>query len=161
MKTVLVTTIGAVLAGTAISQPPPNPVRDALNITPTPAQNETVREKARNFWIKSKGYLSEDQITFTEGAKQTLSDLGKEIDEVAAKVGAAPPMYFQTRLQSLRQQHSYLHEQLNGLTPDTIKTRMSGPRYAFDKGVGSLEDAVGQAENDADRLAKVSRPEKQ
>jgi len=161
MKTVFVSVLVAVLSGTAISQPPPNPLRDAITGAAPSAGEETVREKARNFWIKSKGYLSEDQNTFTEGAKQTLSELGKEIDGVAAQAGATPPMYFQTRLQSLRQQHSYLSEQLNGLTADTIKTRLSGPRYAFDKGVGSLEEAVNQADSEVHELAKVNRPEKQ
>lgn len=119
-----------------------------------------MREKARNFWIKSKGYVSEDQTTYTQGAQQTLSDLGKEIDEVAAKAGSAPPGYFKTRLQSLREQHSQLSTVLPDLSADAIKTRTSGPRYAFDETLDSLEKAIDQADNEADKLAKINSPEK-
>lgn len=137
------------LAGSAFAQAPAaQPVSD-------PAAKETVREKARNLWIKSKGYLSENESTFKEGAQQTLTDLGKEIDAVTAKSGATPPAYFQTRLQSLKQQHQYLAGKLGELNAEAIKTRLSGPRYAFDKGVGSLESAIDHADDEADTLAKV------
>lgn len=153
MKTILITTIAAMLTGTAFSQAP------ASGTPPAPG-SETVSQKARNFWIKSKGYLSENETTFKEGAQQTLTDLGKEIDTVSTKAGATPPMYFQTRLQSLKQQHQHLAVMLSGLNGEAVKTRMSGPRYAFDKCVGSLEEAIDQADDEADVLAKIHRPEK-
>ena len=156
MKTILITTIGAMLAGTAFTEE----ARDNVARQQQPAKAETISEKARNLWVKSKGYLSEDPVTFREGAQQTLTDLGKEIDAVAAKAGTVLPEYFQTRVQALRQQHEALAKKIAELNGEVIKTRLSGPRYAFDRSVASLENAIDQADDEAETLAKVNSPEK-
>lgn len=149
MKTIPITLLSALLMGSALCLAEP-PATD----------KETMTQKMKDFWIKSKGYLSEDWATFKEGAQQTLSDLNKEIDAVAAKPGASAPVYFQTRVQSLRQQHEHLSAKLGELNSESIKTRLSGPRYAFDKGVASLEAALAQADSDADTIVKITSPEK-
>lgn len=159
MKTILMTTIVAMLAGVAFTEEPAPQSRDTATAQAR-TTDETISEKARNLWIKSKGYLSEDPATYREGAQQTLTDLGKQIDAVAAKAGTVQPEYFQTRLQALRQQHDALLQKLADLNGEAVKTRMSGPRYAFDKCVGSLEKAIDQADDEADVLAKVNSPEK-
>ncbi len=152
MKAILLPIAAAALVATAWSEVSP--------ANPQPDQT-TIAEKARDLWTKSKGYLSEDLPTYKAGAQQTLTDLGKEIDTVTTKAGATPPLYFQTRLQSLKQQHEHLGMKLAELDGAAVKTRMSGPRYAFDRCVASLEAAIDQADDEADVLAKVASPAKQ
>lgn len=158
MKTVIAITVAALLSGNAFGQapsPPPPPIGGDV-ITET----DTVKLKTRRFWVKNKGFLSENKIEFTESAQQMLTDFGKEIDKVAGKVMVAAPVYFLTRLQALRQQHQHLSLKLQELTGEAIKTRMSGPRFDFERCVASLEAAIEQADEEADVLAKMSSPEK-
>ena len=153
MKPILALTIGALLSGSAFSQHP-------TIISDAGTSAESVKQKTRRVWVKAKAYLSEDKAAFMEGAQQTLTDLAMEIDTVAAKVGVVAPAYFLTRLQSLRQHHEYLRLKLRELTDEAIKTRLSGPRYAFDKCVGSLEAAIEQAGDEAELLGKLYSPAK-
>ncbi|WP_395744837.1 hypothetical protein [Prosthecobacter sp.] len=125
-----------------------------------PGKEESVIQEMRDFWVKSKAYLSDDWGTFKEGARLTLSDLSKQIDAVAAKTNATTPGYFQLRLQALKEQRAFLAAKLDALDSETIKTRMSGPRYVFDKCVSSLEAAVTQANDEADVLLRLSKEEK-
>src|SRR4051812_36153009 len=159
MRIVLPIFLVALFSSPSFGQAPAASPR-AEAISPPPGKEESLKQKARNFWIKSKGYLSEDPQTFSQGAQQTLAELGRDIDMVAAKTDVGRPPYFETRLQSLRQQHEHLSQKLQELTPDAIKSRTNGPRYAFDQCIDSLEKAVDQAENEADVLAKVKSPEK-
>ncbi len=66
------------------------------------------------------------------------------------------PPYFHTRLQSLEEQHEHLTAMLGKLTPEQIKVRMSGARYAFDESVENLEQAIDQARAEAKTLARVA-----
>ena len=156
MKSIHAIAIAVLLSGNAFSQHPPLNTDVGVVVT----DNDTVKQKTRRFWVKAKGYLSEDKATFTEDAQQTLADLGKEIDKVADKVTVTAPPCFLTRLLSLRQQHQHLSFKLQELTAEAIKTRLSGPRYAFDKCVASLEAAIEQADDEADVLARIGSTEK-
>lgn len=113
-----------------------------------------VGEATRTTWIKTKGYLSEDAVTYREGATQTLNELSGEITQLKAMVPAPHPEYFKTRIQALEQHHQQLSMDLAKLTPDDIKTRMSGMRHAFDQSLESLEEAINQAHKEAKRLGK-------
>lgn len=144
MKPIVFTTLAALLMG----------LTSGRADTP-PAKEESVVQQMRHFWVKSKAYLSDDWATFKEGAQLTLSDLTKQIDAVAAKAGTTAPGYFQLRLQALKEQRAYLTTKLGELDSETIKIHMSGPRYAFDKCVSSLEAAITQADNEADVIIRL------
>jgi len=144
MKAILITAVfSALLLGNSEGQAPP------------PGQ-DSVTQKVRKFWVKSKGYLSEDLPTFKEGAEQTLLDLDKEIKIVGVKAGDHSPPYFQMRLQALRLQHEHLINALKQIDAEAVKNHMSGPRYAFDKCMDALETAVTQAADEAEVLAKLN-----
>ena len=115
-----------------------------------------VGDVTRAAWKKSKAAVSEDPITYHEGAAQTLRELGREIGEVRATAPTAHPPYFHTRIQSLDQQHEHLTVMLGKLTPEQIKVRMSGARYAFDESVEELEYAIDQAKKEAKTLARIA-----
>jgi hypothetical protein len=117
---------------------------------------EPAAEKVRKFWVKSKGYLSEELPTFKEGAEQTLLYLDREIKQVTAKAGNTPPAYFLARLQALRLQHEHLSAALKEIDAAAVKNHLSGPRYAFDKCMDSLEAALTQASDEAEVLAKIN-----
>ncbi len=144
MKPILITTLAGLLMGLTPSRAD----------TP-PEKEESVTQQMHNFWVKSKAYLSDDWATFKEGAQLTLSDLTKQIDAVATKAGTAAPGYFQLRLQALKEQRDYLKTKLGELDSETIKIHMSGPRFAFDKCVSSLEAAITQADNEADVIIRL------
>jgi hypothetical protein len=157
MKTILATTVAAMVGAIAFALPPA-PAREFPSDEST-TRDEAVSQKARNLWVKTKAYLSEEPPTYKEGAQQTLVDLGREIDTVSMRVGVHPPEYFQTRLRSLREQHDDLISKLNDLNGEAIKVRMSGPRYVFDQRVSLLEYSLDQAEAEADILARLNRSE--
>ena len=142
MRTILVTALMAACTGAAMGQPAPH--------------QESITQKVRKFWEKSKGYLSEDLPTFKEGAEVTLSDLDREIKLVVVKAGDSPPAYFLTRLQALRLQHEHLSAALKEIDAEAVKNHMSGPRYAFDKCMDALEAALTQAADEAEVLAKIN-----
>lgn len=126
-----------------------------------PAKQESVAQQLHNFWVKSKAYLSNDWATFKEGAQITLADISQQIDAVAAKAGTGTPGYFLLRLQALKEQRDYLKIKLDGLDSETIKIHLSGPRYAFDQCVSSLEAAIIQADTEADMLIRLKGNDKQ
>lgn len=149
MKTILIPAFAALVMGQTLSQ-----------AGAPPAKEESVAQELHNFWVKSKAYLSDDWATFKEGAQITLADLTKQIDAVTAKVGTTAPGYFQLRLQALKEQRDYLKVKLGELDSETIKVHMSGPRYAFDKCVSSLEAAITQADTEADMLIRLKGDDK-
>src|SRR5262245_14590118 len=113
MKTM--TTMAAavmILAGGAMAQ-----VAESKAVPPL----TTSEQKMRNTWSKSKEYMSDDEAVFRQSAQSLLTSLGKEIDAVEAKAGSTPPVYFQTRLQSLKQQQLYLAAKLGELNREVIK----------------------------------------
>jgi hypothetical protein len=144
MKSILIPAFAVLVMGQSLS----------LGAAP-PAKEESITQELHNLWVKSKAYLSDDWATFKEGAQLTLADLSKQIDAVALKTGANTPGYFQLRLQALKEQRGYLTTKLGELDSETIKVHMSGPRYAFDKCVSSLEAAITQADNEADVLVRL------
>lgn len=146
MKPILFTTVAALLMGLTPGR---------ADTPPAKKESESVVQQMRHFWVKSKAYLSDDWATFKEGARLTLSDLTKQIDAVAAKAGTTAPGYFQLRLQALKEQRAYLTTKLGELDSETIKIHLSGPRYAFDKCVSSLEAAITQADNEADVIIRL------
>lgn len=156
MKTFLPVVIAASLCADLVSQTPSPEIKGGDVITHV----NTAKQKTRRLWARPKAFLSEDKATFTEGAQQTLTELSKEIDKVAAKIPVTAPMYFLTRMQALRQQHQFLTLKLQVLTAEAVMTPQSGPRAAFEKCVTSLEAAIEQAEDEADVLAKLGSPEK-
>ena len=111
---------------------------------------------ARAMWIKSRGYMSEDPTVYRMGAEQKLTELGEEIAMVKVNAGMEQPAYFRTRVLALDQQHAYLTAQLPKLTPEEIKIRVAGGRFAFDQCVEALEEAIDQAEHEARRLTKIA-----
>jgi hypothetical protein len=149
MKTIMIATVTALLAGSAMCQ-----VAESRAVPPLEPQ------KTRSSWFQSKGFLSDEQSEFRTGARETLKELSREITTLSEKVGPTPPVYFQTRLQSLKQQQLHLTAKLEELNGDAIKAKQSGPRYAFDRCVGSLEEAIDQADQEAALLTKVVSPEK-
>lgn len=149
MKIILLTTFAALLMGVASSRADAPAVKE-----------ETVSQQMHNFWVKSKAYLTNDWPTFKEGAQLTLDDLSKQIAAVALKASTSTPGYFQLRLQALKEQRAYLGLKLGELDSESIKTRMSGPRYVFDLCVSSLEAAITQADAEADVLAKFKSEDK-
>lgn len=147
MKTILIPVFAALAMGL--------PLR--LIGAPPAQEKESVVQQMHDFWIKSKAYMSNDWNTFKEGAQLTLDDLTKRIDAVAAKTSSTTPGYFQLRLQALKEQRDHLTAKLADLNSETIKVRLTGPRYAFDECVSSLEAAITQADTEADVLIKVSK----
>ena len=111
----------------------------------------------RSAWRKTKAFVSEDAPTYRDGAAQTLTDLGREIREVKAKLPASYPAYFHTRLLALEQQYEFLGGHLSKLSSEQIKMRTSRERYAFDQCVGSLEEAIDQAKDEAESLSKAEQ----
>ncbi len=172
MKTLPAMIIAALLSGSASGQipvpPPPTPPNTVgdLNAPPPKTVGDVVtaignvKHKLRKTWVNAKAAMSEDKGIYTEGARQNLADLAMEIDTVATKMGVVAPTYFLTRVQALRQHHDYLRLKLGELSDKDIKDRKSGPRYAFDNCIGSLEAALDQADDEADSLAKLYRPAK-
>jgi hypothetical protein len=151
MKTILITTFSALLLGLPMTGAAAAPA----------AKEETVTQQMHDFWIKSKAYLSNDWNTFKEGAQITLADLDKQISAVAAKTDLQTPGYFQLRLQALKEQRAYLTVKLAELNDETIKVRMSGPRYVFDQCVSALEAAINQANSEADVLSWIRKNDKE
>lgn len=171
MKTILTTTIcSAMLTFVCVAADENKPLAERAKDTTNSVIDKTkevvsetkdavvdtarnVGEATRTTWIKTKGYLSEDATTYREGATQTLKELSGEITTLKTMVPAQHPEYFRTRIQAMEQHHQQLTMDLAKLTPDDIKVRMSGKRYAFDQSVESLEEAVNQAQKEAKRLA--------
>jgi hypothetical protein len=108
----------------------------------------------RSAWVKTTAYLSDDLPTYHEGANATLTGLGREIAEVQAQTPSAAPSYFRTRLKALDEQHQYLVTHLARLSSEHVKQRNSGLRHDFDRSLADLEDAIDQARNGAQSLAK-------
>lgn len=140
---------------------PPNVIEKAREITPgtrnaavDPAQGFGISGRA--LWIKSLGYLSEEPIVYRSGAEQQLAALGLEIARVKNDAGIEPPAYFRTRVLALEQQHAYLTAQLPKLTPEQIRNRMFGGRFAFDQCMGALEEAMDQAGHEAGKLTQIA-----
>lgn len=171
MRTILATTVLAATAALAFAEEKPasERVREAAagvaEKTKEVAREATdalvgAAHKVGNVsaaaWKKTAAAVSEDPITYREGATQTLRELGREIGEVKAIAPTTHPAYFHTRLQSLDQQHEHLTARLGKLTPEQIKVRMSGARYAFDESVEDLEAAINQARAEAKTLARVA-----
>ncbi len=171
MKSILTISILAATAALAVADEKPvsERARDAasgvVDKTKEVARDATdavvgaahkVGNVTRAAWKKTKAAVSEDPITYREGATQTLRDLGREIGEVKATAPTTHPTYFHTRLQALDQQHEHLNAMLAKLTPEQIKVRMSGARYAFDESVEELEDAIDQTKKEAKTLAHVA-----
>jgi hypothetical protein len=149
MKTILIPTFLALLLGLPLCG------ADA------PAAKEKAEvQQLHQFWVKNKGYLSEDWHTFKEGALLTLADLSKRIDGIATQTSPNTPSYFQLRLRALKEQRDYLAGKLGELNSATIKNRLSGPRYIFDKGVSALEEATAQAETEVVALAWINKIDK-
>lgn len=113
-------------------------------------------QATRSAWVKTKAYLSDDLPTYHEGAKATLADLRREIAEVEAQTPTSAPSYFRTRLRALDEQHQYLAKYLPRLSSEHVKQRASGLRHDFDRGVADLEDAIDQAKNGAQTLARTA-----
>ena len=171
MKNIPVITLVALLSASAISQNPlpppipPNAVGD-LNAPPPKTVGDVVtaianvKHRTRKAWANAKAFVSEDKGIYTEGARQILADLAMEIDTVATRMGVVAPTYFLTRVQALRQHHEYLRLKLGELSDKDIKDRKSGPRFAFDNCIASVEAAIDQASDEADSLARLYRPAK-
>lgn len=115
-----------------------------------------VGRATRGAWFKTKAYLSDDVPVYQEGAAATVSGLGREIAELRARTPSAAPAYFRTRLLSLKEQHDHLAMRLGQLTRDELRERSLGPRYDFDRCVMDLEQAIDQALDGADMLAKIA-----
>jgi len=171
MKNILSITILAVTAALAVADDKPLAIRlenlsgnivektrEIVHATRDAAVDTTKRADigARAMWIKSDGYLSEDPTIYRLGAEQHLAGLGEEIALVKMDAGIEPPSYFRTRVLALEQQHAYLTVQLPRLTPEQIKARMSGGRFAFDQCIETLEEALDQAQREARRFVKIA-----
>ena len=140
---------------------PPNVAEKGKEITPgtknaavEPDQERGISGRA--LWIKHRGYLSEEPIVYRLGAEQHLATLGLEIAQLKNDAGIEPPAYFKTRMLALEQQHAFLTVQLPKLTPEEIRNRMSGGRFAFDQCMGTLEEAIDQAGREAGKLPKLA-----
>jgi hypothetical protein len=107
------------------------------------------RSTTREYWNKTKAYVSEEMPVYRRGASETLAGLAKEIAEVRAQTPGAEPAYFRTRLLALDEQQEYLTKRLALLSPEQLKDRSFGPRYEFDQGVGDLEHAIDQVKDGA------------
>ncbi len=110
----------------------------------------------RSAWSKTKAYLADDMPVYREGAEATLAGLGVEIAELRARTPSAAPAYFRTRLLALKEQHEHLAMRLGQLSRQELRDRLSGPRYDFDRCVVDLEQAIDQALDGADMLAKIA-----
>ena len=115
-----------------------------------------VGRATRAAWSKTKAYLSDDMPVYREGAEATLAGLGVEIAELRARTPSAAPAYFRTRLLALKEQHEHLAMRLGQLSRQELRDRSSGPRYDFDRCVVDLEQAIDQALDGADMLAKIA-----
>ena len=159
MKHILTTTILVATAAFAFAEEKSitDKTRDAAREAKTAVVDaaRNVSDATQAAWKKTKAYVSEDPATFREGANQTLTDLSAAIADVKSKAPPAPPKYFNTRIRSLDEQLDHAKGTLADLTPEQIKSRMSGPRHAFDKCVDGLESAVSEAKSEAVSLSKV------
>jgi len=163
---IIILTVAAVLAtaedkllANRLDVLPPNVAEKGKEITP--GTRSVAVEPARGIsgralWIKSGGYLSEEPAVFRLGAEQHLATLALEIAQLKNDAGMEPPAYFRTRMLALEQQHAFLTVQLPKLTPEEIRNRMSGKRFAFDQSMGALEEAIDQAGREAGTLMKLA-----
>ncbi len=110
----------------------------------------------RSAWVKTTAYLSDDLPTYHEGANATLASLAREIAEVGAQTPSAAPAYFRTRLKALDEQHQYLAKYLPRLSSEHVRERNSGTRHDFDRCLADLEEAIDQAKEGAQSLAKTA-----
>lgn len=155
-KQILILSIASLVAGSAFSEvPSPKKIGEAVADTSV-AVKDKVERIARNLWSKSKGYLSEDERTYKDGARQALVDIHRDIDAVIERAGPEQPLYFRTRLLALTQQHEQLTGLLNDLSGEPVKDRLSGPRYAFDQGINCLQAAIFQADDETEVLLRVN-----
>jgi hypothetical protein len=140
---------------------PPNVAEKGREIAPGTKNVAVEPEQGRGIsgrllWFKSGGYLSEEPIVYRLGAEQHLAALGLEIVQLKNDAGIEPPAYFRTRVLALEQQHAYLTVQLPKLTPEEIRNRITGKRFAFDQCMGALEEAIDQAGREAGKLTKLA-----
>ncbi len=176
MKNILTTTlITALLATAAViiqadDRTIPEKTRDAIDTVvdkTKDAAHDTklaIKDTARHVgkstraaWSKTKAFFSEDKAVYHEGAGATLAGLEREIAVLKARTPGAAPLYFRTRVAALTEQHEYLTSRLEQLDEEAIKTRLSGPRHEFNRCLADLEDAIDQAEEGADTLAKIAQ----
>ena len=115
-----------------------------------------VGRAARVGWHKTKEFFSDDLPVYHQGAHATLAALAKEIAEVKSRTPETAPAYFRTRILALDLQHAHLAHHLGVLTRDHLRERASGPRHDFDRCVADLEQAIDQALNGADTIAKIA-----
>lgn len=115
-----------------------------------------VRRAARSGWQKTKAFFSDDPPVYNEGARATLVALGREIAELKARTPLSAPKYFQTRLLALDEQQAFLSSRVALMTREELRNRTAGPRHEFDRFIADLEQAIDQAQNGADTLARMA-----
>jgi hypothetical protein len=161
MKHITAITILAatLLAAQADERTIPEKARDAARDTKDAIVGaaHSVGRAARTGWHKTKEFFSDDAPVYRKGAVATLAALAREIDDLKAQTPAEVPAYFRTRLLALDQQHEYLAKNLAVLSPDELRDRSAGGRYAFDRCVADLEESIDLAVNGAEMFSKIVR----
>jgi ElaB/YqjD/DUF883 family membrane-anchored ribosome-binding protein len=120
-----------------------------------------VAEGATQAWDKTQAYLSDDPVTYREGAANTLQELGGEIAQLRQQSVAVAPerVYFQTLLTALEQMRQYAVQQLAALSPEAIHAGREGSRRGLDNTMHYLESHLDLARSELrDLVGTPSRP---
>jgi hypothetical protein len=107
------------------------------------------KEKAREEWHKSKGYLSDDPETYGQSARERLSELDADITSLrqgAENLQGHP--WFQMRLTALEQQFREASNELTALPPEAVRHRDERQRQRLDANLDRLEQYVALAQGE-------------
>ena len=107
---------------------------------------ETVGEKTKELWRNTKAYASSNHATYHRGARQKLTDLGREVAELKNRRSeASDPQAFDSQLDTLTQQHATAERELSRLENARSKKNYTEAREQFNKTVEEIEEGLAQA----------------
>jgi len=108
---------------------------------------DAVAQGVTQAWDKTEAYLSDDPVTYRQGAARTLQELGGELAQLRQQSAAVAPerAYYQTLLAALEQMRQYAVQQLAALSPETIHAGREGARRGLDNTMRYLEGHVDLA----------------
>lgn len=109
----------------------------------------TAKEKAREEWRKSKGYLSDDPVTYRQSARERLDEVNGDIAVLrhdAADIRGHG--YFQARIGALEEQYREVSAELTALPPAAARHPDEQARRQLDDNLDRLERYVSLAQDE-------------